>query len=62
MKLLQKIRMLIYLLRKEVDNDMVTVYVTLIIRGYKTYSQVPATLQPQVKAELEALELGELAQ
>ncbi|WP_269148788.1 CD1375 family protein [Fictibacillus phosphorivorans] len=41
---------------------MVTVYVTLIVRGYKTYSQVPSTLQPQVKAELEALELGELAQ
>jgi hypothetical protein len=54
--------MIAYLLWKEVDIDMVTVYVTLIVRGYKTYSQVPATLQPQVKAELEALELGELAQ
>jgi hypothetical protein len=46
----------------EVNSDMVTVYVTLIVRGYKTYSQVPDTLKPQVKAELEALELGELAQ
>jgi hypothetical protein len=62
MTLLQRIKIIIYLLWKEVDKDMVTVYVTLIVRGYKTYSQVPATLQPQVKVELEALELGELAQ
>ncbi len=62
MKLLQLIKIIVYLLWKEVDIDMVTVYVTLIVRGYKTYSQVPSTLQPQVKAELEALELGELAQ
>jgi hypothetical protein len=61
MNLLQLIKIIAYLW-KEVDKDMVTVYVTLIVRGYKTYSQVPTTLQPQVKAELEALELGELAQ
>ncbi len=42
--------------------DMVTVYVTLIIRGYKTFAQVPTTLQEDVRAELEALELGHLAQ
>lgn len=41
---------------------MVTVYVTLIIRGYKTFAQVPDTLKPAVKAELEALELGYLAE
>ncbi|WP_156488360.1 CD1375 family protein [Fictibacillus phosphorivorans] len=62
MKFLQRFKMIIYLLRMEVNSDMVTVYVTLIVRGYKTYSQVPDTLKPQVKAELEALELGELAQ
>lgn len=41
---------------------MVTVYVTLIIRGYKTFAQVPDLLKPAVKEELEALELGYLAQ
>lgn len=37
---------------------MVTVYVTLIIRGAKTFSQVPANLRPAVEGELEALGLG----
>ena len=41
---------------------MVTVYVTLIIRGRKTFAQVPELLKADVKAELEALELGNLAQ
>lgn len=35
---------------------MVTIYVTLIIRDAKTFSQVPAKLQPAVEAEL--LQLG----
>lgn len=37
---------------------MVTVYVTLIIRGAKTFEQVPNNLKPAVQAELEALGLG----
>lgn len=41
---------------------MVTIYVTLIVRGYKTFDQVPGLLKEKVKTELEALELGELAQ
>lgn len=41
---------------------MVTVYVTLIIRGRKTFAQVPDILKPEVRAELEALELGYLAE
>lgn len=40
---------------------MVTVYVALIIAGRKTFEQVPATLKDKVKAELIALDLGELA-
>lgn len=40
---------------------MVTVYVTLIVRGYKTFAQVPDLLKDAVRAELEALELGYLA-
>ncbi|WP_169744080.1 CD1375 family protein [Paenibacillus wynnii] len=37
---------------------MVTVYVSLIVKGFKTFAQVPASLQPAVKAELEALGSG----
>lgn len=40
---------------------MVTVYVALIIAGRKTFEQVPAILKDKVKAELIALDLGELA-
>ena len=40
---------------------MVTVYVTLIIAGRKTFKLVPKLLQDAVKSELEALELGYLA-
>lgn len=43
-------------------KDMATVYTTLIVRGLKKYSEVPAVLQPEVKRQLEALELGYLAQ
>lgn len=41
---------------------MAEVYATLIIKGHKTFSQVPAVIKPKVKEVLEALELGELAQ
>lgn len=34
---------------------MSTVYTTLIVKGYKTYADVPDILKPEVKAELEAL-------
>lgn len=40
---------------------MVTVYVALIIAGRKTFEQVPAILKDKVKAELIALDLGDLA-
>ena len=39
---------------------MVVVYVALIIAGRKTFAEVPAVLKDKVKAELEALELGDL--
>ncbi|MEK4343283.1 CD1375 family protein [Brevibacillus sp. FSL L8-0710] len=41
---------------------MATIYVTLIVRGYKQYSDVPDVLKPEVKRQLEQLELGNLAQ
>ena len=43
-------------------KTMAEVYATLIIKGVKTFDQVPAIIQPKVKAVLEALDLGELAQ
>lgn len=43
-------------------NKMVTVYVSLIIKGAKKFSDVPETIKPLVKAELETLGLGHLAQ
>lgn len=41
---------------------MATIYTTLIVRGYKTFSDVPDLLKPEVKRQLEALELGHLAE
>jgi hypothetical protein len=50
------IRLLLYFLRG--DDNVVTVYTTLIVKGYKSFNQVPVNLQPGVKDELEALGLG----
>ena len=41
---------------------MATVYATLIIKGVKTFSQVPDKLKPQVKETLIALECEDMAQ
>lgn len=41
---------------------MAEVYATLIIKGVRTFEQVPKIIQSKVKAVLEALDLGELAQ
>lgn len=45
--------------REEVLTTMVTVYVTLIIAGRRTFKQVPKNLQANVKADLEAMGLDE---
>jgi hypothetical protein len=58
--MLAKIKLFLTIMKGGVD--MVVVYVALIIAGRKTYSQVPAILKDAVKAELEALDLAELAQ
>lgn len=39
---------------------MVMIYVTLIVKGLKTFSQVPKILKPKVKQMLIDLELEEL--
>ena len=49
------------LLGKEV-NEMAVVYATLIIKGRKTFADVPARLREQVKQILIDLDCGELAE
>ena len=46
--------------RKDVDA-MAVVYATLIIKGKKTFSEVPAKIKDQVRDVLEALDCGDLA-
>lgn len=41
---------------------MAEVYVTLIIRGARTFAQVPITLKEQVKQVLIELDIGHLAE
>jgi hypothetical protein len=48
------------LFAKEFDV-MVTVYATLIIKGYKTICQVPLTIREQVREQLRQLECEHLA-
>lgn len=40
---------------REVDTNMVEVYVTLILKGKKTLEQVPTVIRPQVEAMLKEL-------
>ena len=49
------------LLRKEAFI-MAVVYAPLIVKGKKTFADVPDKIKPQVKDTLEALDCGELAQ
>lgn len=56
-----KLFILKVLLRKE-EEIMAAVYATLIVKGLKTFEQVPEVVQPKVREILIALELDELAQ
>lgn len=49
------------ILRKEV-TIMAVIYATLIIKGKKTFAEVPAVLKDKVKEILIDLELPELAE
>jgi hypothetical protein len=54
------LRLLLFLLlRKEVET-MAIIYATLIIKGKKTYTQVPEKIKPQVKQVLIDLECEDL--
>lgn len=44
------------------EKDMAIVYATLIIKGKKTFDEVPDRLKDQVRQVLEDLDLAELAQ
>ena len=50
---------LYYLLRKE-EDEMAVIYATLIVKGKKTYAQVPDKIKPQVKQVLIDLECEDL--
>lgn len=52
--------LLYFILGKGVDNVAI-VYALLIIKGKKTYSDVPAKLKEQVKEVLIDMEVSELA-
>lgn len=54
-----KLFILHILFRKE-EEIMATVYATLIIKGLKTYAQVPTTQKEKVKEILIALECEDL--
>lgn len=54
------LRLLLFLLlRKEVDT-MAVIYATLIVKGRKTFSQVPDKIKDQVRQVLIDLECEEL--
>lgn len=58
--LLPMFRILLFLFRKEV-NEMAIIYATLIVKGKKTFAQVPDLIKDQVKQILIDLECEELA-
>lgn len=49
------------LFRKDVES-MAIIYVTLIVKGKKTFADVPTRIKEQVKEVLVDLDLGELAE
>ena len=60
--MLKKIKSLIEILARKGEvfkMAMVTIYVTLIVAGRRTFNQVPKALKELVKADLEAMGLNE---
>ena len=60
--MLKKIKSLIEILARKGEvfkMAMVTIYVTLIVAGRRTFDQVPKALKELVKADLEAMGLDE---
>lgn len=59
-RMLLKLRLCFLILLKGGKDEMVAVYVALIVAGRRTYAQVPATLKTKVAEELTALDLADL--
>lgn len=55
------IQLIIYILFRKAVEEMAVIYATLIVKGRKTFSQVPERLKEQVKEILIDLELEDLA-
>lgn len=56
------LNILLFFMGKEGKMTMAVIYATLIVKGKKTFAQVPDLLKPQVKQILIDLELPELAE
>ena len=56
------LNILLFFMRKEAKMTMAVIYATLIVKGKKTFAQVPDLLKPQVKQILIDLEVPELAE
>lgn len=56
------LNILLFFMRKDAKMTMAVIYATLIVKGKKTFAQVPDLLKPQVKQVLIDLELPELAE
>lgn len=52
--------LLLFLFRKDV-KDMAVVYATLIVKGKKTFAEVPALIKEQVRQVLIDIDCGDLA-
>ena len=46
------LRLLLFLLLRKEVNEMAVIYATLIVKGKKTYAQIPEKNKPQVKQVL----------
>lgn len=51
---------ILFFIRKE-KTEMAIIYATLIVKGKKTFSEVPVKIKAQVREILIDLECGELA-
>ena len=54
------LRLLLFLLLRTEVETMAIIYATLIVKGKKTYAQVPEKIKPQVKQVLIDLECEDL--
>lgn len=54
--------LIIYLFFRKEVQQMAVVYATLIVKGKKTFADVPDKIKDQVRDTLEALDCGDLAQ